>query len=175
MEGYKAAAKYGGGLSNRRRKMLIGNVLEKTNAVYAWQLCADKLADRVRDIWFENSKQGQKMWEEAISEDENALTGLCKEGFSDLVGLDYIFKWWGAEDSDQLAGEIDVIWKVADAEDDASISCYRSWVKLAERDFILGLYGSEPEKREANRKAFRAAFTQWRELFCQKRTAPVME
>ena len=142
--------------------MLIGNVLEKTTAESAWELCADKLADRVRDIWLEKTKLGMTGWEETFAEDAAALPGLREEGFGDLVGLDYIFKWWGARDSDELAGEIDVIWKLAGEED---IVCYRSWVKLAERDFILGLYKEERGKREANRKAFREAFAQWKVLF----------
>lgn len=142
--------------------MLIGNVLEKTNAESAWELCADKLADRVRDEWLDNSKKGLKKWEETFSEDAAALPGLREEGFGDLVGLDYIFKWWGAQDADELAGEIDVIWKVATEE---QIVCYRTWVKLAERDFVLGLYREERAKREENRKAFRAAFAQWKGLF----------
>ena len=61
--------------------MLIGNVLEKTSAEFAWQLCADKLADRVRDIWLVNTKLGARKWEESFSEDPNALPGLRKEGF----------------------------------------------------------------------------------------------
>ena len=142
--------------------MLIGNVLEKTTAESAWELCADKLADRVRDAWLDNTKKGLKNWEESFTEDATALPGLREEGFENLVGLDYIFKWWGAGDADELAGEIDVIWKLA-TEDE--IVCYRSWAKLAERDFILGIYREERAKREENRKAFRAAFAQWKNLF----------
>lgn len=145
--------------------MLVGNVLERTNAEYAWQLCADRLADWVRDIWLDNRKQKIQKWEEALPEDPAALAGLREEGFTELVGLDYIFKWWGADDSDSLAGEIDVIWKVADKKGDAAVTCYRSWIRLAERDFILGLYSEEPAKREYNRKEFRSAFGQWLELF----------
>jgi len=142
--------------------MLIGNVLEKTTAESAWELTADKLADRIRDIWQEKGKLGLVRWEEAFAEDAAALPGLREEGFKDLVGLDYIFKWWGANDSDELAGEIDVIWKLAGEE---SIACYRTWIKVAERDFILGLYKDERAKREAARKAFREAFAQWKVLF----------
>jgi len=142
--------------------MLIGNVLEKTSAESAWELCADKLADRVRDAWLQSRAKGLTAWEEAFSEDQTALPGLREEGFGDLVGLDYIFKWWGAQDADALAGEIDVIWKLA-GED--GVVCYRSWAKLAERDFILGIYREEKAKREETRKAFRAAFAQWKELF----------
>ena len=46
-----------------------------------------------------------------------------------------------------------------------SISCYKSWIKLAERDFILGVQKTEAGKREATRAEFREAFAQWRKLF----------
>ena len=90
-----------------------------------------------------------------------ALTGLREEGFAGLVGLDYIFKWWGSKDSDDLAGELDVIWKVMDG----GVVCYKTWIKFAERDFVLGMHRNEPDKRDVNREEFRSAFAQWRELF----------
>jgi len=146
--------------------MLVGNILEKMKAEYAWQLCADKLADSIRDIWLAKTEEGSLGWEVGLSEDPNALGGLREEGFGDIVGLDYIFKYWGATDSDALAGEIDVIWKlVGSDEDDGNIRCYRTWLKVADRDFILGLYTSERDKREANRAAFRDAFAHWKTLF----------
>ncbi len=144
--------------------MLIGKVLEKTQAEKAWQVCADKLADRIRNLWQNNTSLGLTQWEESLSEDPNALAGLREEGFKDLVGIDYIFKWWGGTDSEELAGEINVIWKLGAAD---GIHCYRSWLKIAERDFILGLYKNEREKREANRAAFRDAFAAWQALFAQ--------
>ena len=144
--------------------MLIGNVFEKTTAESAWQLSADKLADWVRNQWQENRLQGR--WESASHEDYAALPGLRLEGFKGLVGLDYVFKWWGAEDSDGLAGEVDVIWKVLHDESEP-VTCYCTLIKLAERDFILGLYTDETEKRGANRLEFRKAFEQWKELFSQ--------
>lgn len=142
--------------------MLIGNVLEKTTAVAAWQLCADKLADWVRTSFQEHTQQGAKQWEDAFHEDPAALPGLRAEGFEGLVGLDYIFKWWGGRDSEELSGQLDVIWKVIDGE---HVACYKTWIKLAERDFILGIYRVEDGKREANREEFRAAFAKWKALF----------
>lgn len=142
--------------------MLVGSVLEKTGAEAAWQMCAGKLADRVRDKWLENTKSGLKKWEESFSEDPAAIPGLREEGFKDLVGVDYMFHWWGATDSEELAGEVDVMWKIAT---ETEVFCYRTWVKLAERDFILGLYREERDKRSANREAFLGAFAQWKELF----------
>ena len=144
--------------------MLIGNVLEKTDAVSAWQLCADKLADWVRSSWQEHTKMKITRWEDTTTEDPAALQGLQIEGFKGLVGLDYILKWWGGDDSDALAGELDVIWKTLE-EDGGSVVCYRTWIKLAERDFILGTFKEESRKREANREAFRKAFAQWKALF----------
>lgn len=142
--------------------MLVSNILEKTPAEAAWQLSADKLADWVRSSWQEHTKQKISRWEDATTEDPAALYGLRQEGFKGLVGLDYIMKWWGANDSEALAGQVDVIWKVMEGE---NIACYKSWLKLAERDFILGLYKSEPAKREANRAAFRDAFAAWKKQF----------
>jgi len=145
--------------------MLIGNVLEKTPAVAAWQLSADKLADWARSLWLDNRKAGVTKWEETTCEDPGALPGLREEGFKGLVGLDYIFKWWGAADSEELAGEMDVIWKVVGSDDQGGVACYRTWIKLAERDFILGLYKDENAKREKFREGFRDAFVQWKNLF----------
>jgi len=116
--------------------MLISNVLEKTPAEAAWQLCADKLADWVRTSYLEHLDAGARQWEDAMHEDPAALIGLREEGFGHIVGLDYILKWWGNSDSEELAGQLDVIWKVMEGE---GISCYKSWIKLAERDFILGV------------------------------------
>ena len=142
--------------------MLIGNVLEKSSAQSAMQLCADKLADSVRSTWQEHRKRRDPQWDEGWPEDPIAMGGLREEGFKGLVGMDYILKWWGAKDSEDLAGVLEVIWKVA--EEDA-ISCYRTWIKLSEQDFILGLYREEGDKREKNREAFREAFAQWHALF----------
>ena len=144
--------------------MLIGNVLEKTPADSAWQLCADKLADWVRSSWQEHTKANIKNWEDAYQEDPAAYAGLREEGFAGLVGLDYIFKWWGAADSEELAGQLDVVWKVIDGD---GVACYRTWIKLAERDFILGLYREEGAKREKTREGFRDAFAQWKKLFAE--------
>ena len=142
--------------------MLIGNVLEKTPAETAWQLCADKLADWLRNSYLDHSGRGDKKWEEATHEDPAALQGLREEGFGAVVGLDYILKWWGGRDSEELAGQLEVVWKLVDGD---GVACYKTWIKLAERDFILGLYRDEGGKREATRAELRRAFDQWRKLF----------
>ena len=146
--------------------MLVGNVLEKVNAEAVWELCANKLADAIRDIWLKNTGEHVSKWNSAFSEDSAALQGLRDEGFLDLVGLDYIFKWWGASDSEQLAGELDVIWKLLKNDGSgAAVTCYRTWIRLAKRDFLLGLYPDETAKREVSRMALRDAFQQWNKLF----------
>ena len=147
--------------------MLIGNILEKTDAVSAWQLCANKLADWVRTSWLGHRHEGIAKYEDALPEDPNALLGLRAEGFGNVVGLDYIFKWWGSDDPEEFAGVVEVIWKLM--EDD-KIVCYRTWIKLAERDFTLALYREEGAKRDYNRKAFCEAFAQWQKLFCTRQS-----
>ena len=144
--------------------MLVGNILEKAKAEQAWHICADKLADRVRDIWLAKTAQGVARWEETFAEDSAALPGLREEGFGALVGVDYIFKYWGSTDEDAVAGEITVVWKII-RDDGSGIDCYRSWVRLTDFDFILGLQKEERDKREANRAAFREAFAAWLKLF----------
>lgn len=145
--------------------MLVGNILEKTDAVSAWQLSADKLSDWVRTCWQAHKAQGETRWEDGVPEDPAALAGLREEGFTGLVGLDYIFKWWGGSDPEELAGVLDVIWKTMEGD---TVVCYRTWIKLAERDFTLALYREEGAKREYSRKAFREAFAQWRQLFLNR-------
>ena len=145
--------------------MLISNVLEKTPAIAAWQLSADKLADWCRTSYLDHLNAGVRQWEDATHEDPAALQGLREEGFGQVVGLDYILKWWGSPDSEDLAGQLDVIWKVIEGD---GVACYKTWIKLAERDFILGIQRTEGAKREATRAEFRDAFAQWRELFLRK-------
>jgi len=145
--------------------MLISNVLEKTPAEAAWQLCADKLADAVRTCWLDHRGAGDDKWEEPFYEDPAALQGLREEGFGRLVGIDYVLRWWGARDSEELAGQLDVIWKIMEED---GLVCYKTWIRMAERDFILGLYKEESAKREVTRREFRKAFAQWNELFRNK-------
>ncbi len=70
--------------------------------------------------------------------------------------------WDTALSIERTPGELDVIWKVAD---DHGVNCYRTWIKFNVGDFMLGVYPDETAKREANRKAFRRAFSQWREQY----------
>ncbi len=146
--------------------MLIGNTLEKSDAFCAWQVCADKLADWMRNTWLAHEEDGISQWEDATTEQIAAIPGLQAEGFRNLVGVDYILKWWGSDDLEALSGELNVIWKLLKSDDNGGqFECYRTWIRLAPRDFVLGWYKSEFEKREANRAAVREAFHQWQELF----------
>lgn len=145
--------------------MLVGNVLEKTTAERTWQVCADRVADWVRSSYQRHTQDGDAMWEDTNKEDPATMPGLRDEGFLNLVGLDYIFKWWGSEDPDELGGVLDVIWKTIDPEGSGIVTCYRTWIKLAERDFTMAMYHDEDAKRQANRAAFRDAFALWRVLF----------
>ena len=145
--------------------MLVGNVLEKTSAERTWQICADQTADWVRSSYQRHMQNGDAMWEDTGKEDPASMAGLRDEGFAKLVGLDYIFKWWGSEDPDELGGVLDVIWKTIEPGSEEGVICYRTWIKLAERDFTMAMYPDEDAKRQANRAAFRDAFALWRVLF----------
>ncbi len=151
--------------------MLVGNILEKTEAFCAWQVCADRLADWMRNTWQSHGNDRVPQWEDSTMEQSTAIPGLRSEGFDNLVSVDYILKWWGGKDSETLSGELNVIWKVFKPDNNSdSFECYRTWIRLAPRDFILGQYKSEMEKREANRAAVREAFHQWQALFIKKGT-----
>ena len=143
--------------------MLIGKVIDKANVNYTWEIVADKLADLVRNIWLDNRPAGVKEWEQAFVEDPVNVEYMRKEGVRDLVNIEYIFKWWGNEDSEDLAGQLDVIW--AFVNESGKCDYYATWIKLADRDFIVGISSDESAKREVTRKDFRAAFKGWIELF----------
>ena len=145
--------------------MLVGNVLEKTTAEQTWQICADRIADWVRSRYLYHMQYGDSMWEDTNKEDPASMSGLRDEGFTNVAGLDYIFKWWGGEDPEELGGVLDVIWKTVEPDGKGGVVCYRTWIKLAERDFIMPLCHDEDAARQANRAAFRDAFALWRVLF----------
>ena len=142
--------------------MLISKVLEKTEKVTAAENMANRLADKVRNIWLENKQAGYERWEECFYEDPDGVNFLRSENFPKLQGVEYIFKWWGNEDVEGLAGELEVLWKV---QADGSVDIYKTWIRLAPRDFILGTMKEESQKREATRKEFRKAFDAWQEIY----------
>lgn len=144
--------------------MLIGKVIDKANVDYTWEIVADKLADLVRNIWLDNRPAGVNEWEQAFGEDPVNVEFMRKEGVRNLVNIEYIFKWWGSDDSEDLAGQLDVIWAFEN-EETGKCDFYATWIKLADRDFIVGIAGDESEKREATRKEIRSAFKGWIELF----------
>ena len=69
---------------------------------------------------------------------------------------------YGNDDIEGLAGELEVLWKV---EEDHGVAIYKTWIRLADRDFVIGPVREESEKREVNRKEFRRAFAQWEQLY----------
>lgn len=140
--------------------MLIGTRFEQDTELTTVEMCANHLADTVRNMWLDNTGFGKTEWEETFTESADAVAMLRQEGFPGLMGIDYLFQWWGAKDSEELAGELLVIWKLEGKE---VPEYYRTWIRLAERDFVLGLYTNETRKRDENRKEFRKAFQIWKE------------
>lgn len=142
--------------------MLISEILEKTQNTTAAENMASRLADRVRNIWLENRHVGVTCWEENFYEDPEGVDFLRSESFPNLQGIDYIFKWWGNDDLDGLAGELEVLWKV---RHDHCVDLYKSWIRFADRDFVLGTIREESQKREATREEFKKAFAAWQKLY----------
>ena len=144
--------------------MLISKVLEKTENVTASENMANRLADKLRNIWLENRQGGYDQWEENFYEDPDGINFLRSESFPDLQGMDYIFKWWGSKDPDGLAGELEVLWKVKVG---STVEIYKTWARFAPRDFIMGTITDETQKREVFRKSFREAFDAWQKLYVE--------
>lgn len=150
--------------------MLISEIMEETPPMTAAENMANRLADHIRNIWLDNTQMGVDQWEVNFYEDADGVSFLRGEDFPDLQGIDYMFQWWGHEDSDGLAGRLDVLWKV---NRNGNISIYKTSIRFAPRDFILGAQ-SERKKREINRAEFRRAFAVWRELY-QNRVGTAIE
>ena len=144
--------------------MLIGEVMEKTPRVSAMENMANRVADRVRNTWLDKKAQGMKAWEVNFFEDPDGIVFLRDCGFPGLVGIDYIVRWWGAKDSDELAGDVQLLWKVRGADD---MDIYKTTIRLAERDFVMGTIATEQGKREAFRANFRKAFEIWQGLYAE--------
>ena len=144
--------------------MLISKVLEKTEKVSASDSMASRLADKVRNIWQENKRAGYDRWEESFYEDPDGITFLRSQSFPKLQGMEYIFRWWDNEDPDGLAGELEVLWKV---QADGDVVIYKTWIRLAPQDFVLGAFKEESQKRDVTRAEFRKAFTQWQALYAE--------
>lgn len=142
--------------------MLISEILEKTAKTTAAENMANRLADKVRNIWLECRNAGVTKWEETFFEDPEGVHFLALESFPNLVGVDYIFKWWGSDELDGLAGTLEVLWKVKAEE---GVDIYKSWIRFADRDFVLGILPTEERKREETRKQFRKAFELWQQAY----------
>lgn len=145
--------------------MLISEILEKTQKTTAAENMASRLADKVRNIWLDNRNAGRSKWEENFYEDPDGVNFLRGESFPGLLGIDYIFKWWGNDDIEGLAGELEVLWKV---QEEHEVSIYKTWIRFADRDFVMGTIREESQKREANRQEFRKAFEGWQKLYVAK-------
>ncbi len=141
--------------------MLVGMIYEQANDITATVICANHLADEVRNIWLRNKGAGIGQWEEDFYERMDVMEGLRKDGFPNLDSIDYVFKWWGNRDPDGLAGELTVIWKITD-KSIGRIKYYRTYIRLADRDFSYGTSESETEKREQFRREFSEAFSKWK-------------
>ena len=145
--------------------MLISEILEKTSKSTAAENMANRLADKVRNFWLEYTNAGYERWEENFYEDADGIAFLRDESFPNLVGIDYIFKWWGHKDVDGLAGELEVLWKVKGPN---GMDIYKSWIRFARRDFVLAVAADESRKREINRAEFRKAFANWQAIYAQQ-------
>jgi hypothetical protein len=145
--------------------MLIGEVMEQTPSVTAAENMASRLADRIRNIWLEKKASGTKAWEENFFEDADGISFLRDEGFPNLQGIDYIFRWWGSHDTDEMAGDLEVIWKVRKG---GEMRLFKTTIRFANRDFILAHLSGETRKREATRADFRHAFAIWQKLYQQE-------
>ncbi len=145
--------------------MLISEVMERTPPMTAAENMADRLADRIRNIWLEHTGADVTAWEENFYEDPDGISFLRSESFPNLQGIDYIFKWWGAEENpEEAAGELEVLWKIRVGQ---QVHIYKTWIRMAERDFVLGIYSSESDKRSFTRTVFREAFSKWQRLYAE--------
>jgi hypothetical protein len=153
-------------LGKREKKgvavMLIGEVMEKTPSVTAAENMASRLADRVRNIWLNNEKAGITSWEENFYEDPDGVAFLRGESFPNLEGIDYIFRWWGSDDLDELAGDLQVLWKV---KTEGGVELFKTTIRFANWDFVLGTIKGETKKREFTRSEFCKAFGIWQNLY----------
>lgn len=142
--------------------MLIGRVMELTPSVTAAENMANRLADRIRNLWLENVKAGNKQWEVNFFEDPDGVAFLRGESFPHLRGIDYIFQWWGNDRPDGLAGQLEVLWKT---DYTGKMAIYKTTIRFGDRDFIIGPIAEESKKREATRADFRKAFAIWAQLY----------
>jgi hypothetical protein len=144
--------------------MLVGEVMEKIPTITAAENIANRLADHLRNTWLNNERAGITSWEENFYEDPDGIVFLRGEEFPGLEGIDYIFRWWGSDDLDELAGDLEVLWKVKKND---GIEMFKSTIRFANWDFVLGSIKGETKKREFNRSEIRKAFAIWQKLYAQ--------
>lgn len=146
--------------------MLIGQIFEETPHVSAAENIATRLADKIRNLWLEHDSRGELRWEDNLFEDPNGIVFLRREDFPKLEGIDYIFRWWGNEMDDGLAGDLVVLWKIN--TDRGDIDFYMTTIRFAERDFPRKRPDQESAFREQFRADFREAFRTWQQLYQEK-------
>lgn len=145
--------------------MLIGQILEVTPQVSAAENMAARLADRIRNLWLEHDTHGEHRWEDNFYEDPDGIAFLREESFPLLQGIDYIFRWWGADDDEGLAGDLEVLWKVWINNE---MHFYKTTIRFAERDFRKGHTQEEESIRENFKANFRKAFQIWQGLYADE-------
>jgi hypothetical protein len=150
--------------------MLIGHVLERTPSVTAAENMSARLADKVRNLWLEHNKSKDQRWEDNFYEDPDGVAFLRGESFPNLQGIDYIFRWWGSDLDDGLAGDLQVLWKVALPE---GMTLFKSTIRFAERDFPSVNAKRETQYRDDMRRDFKEAFLLWQSLY-EKEVVPLI-
>ena len=68
--------------------MLISENLEKTQQMSAAENMANRLADKVRNLWLTNRAEGRNRWEENFFEDPDGVSFQRRESFPGLRGID---------------------------------------------------------------------------------------
>ena len=144
--------------------MLIGRVFELTPDVPAYENMANRLADRIRDIWLVHKNRGDSNWQDTFFEDPDGVVYLSRESFPNLKGIDYIFRWWGHEDDQGLAGDLQVIWKIMSG---GEMKIYRTTIRFADRDFPSSSLKQETRYRVEMRQQFSEAFQLWQQLYAK--------
>lgn len=145
--------------------MLVSKVFEKTPKVSASENMSARLADRVRNIWLSSTNKGREPWEENFAEDPEGIAFFREECMPGLQGIDYIFRWWGSDDLEELAGDLEVLWKIYQ---DSNMEIYKTTIRFANQDFVMGGIPTESKKREAFKQEFRKAFDSWIKLYSEQ-------
>lgn len=145
--------------------MIVSNEFEKMPSNTAGVNMAKHLADSLRAAWLSNTAKGLDRWEFTYFEEPAAIEFVRDENFPNLHGIDYIFKWWGNQDtqSENTSGQLEVIWKVYSKDD--AISLYRTYIYFSDYDFELGMLENETARRESFENKIVQVFADWEEEY----------